>query len=325
MFSHDDFSNIGHTMNDWQNVWLMMYMNNRARYFNSTWFLNIDALKLGHSYQDKIGKFHEVYQHDFKGILRGADFKGSTVCFQRLLIQPVPPKFFVWGSWFKDSTCSLRGPSSLHQRWNLHLRRSFGTLSDNIDYRAPSIRNSLKILFIVRRVTKNLWGTNRSSRNILNMVEVRERLTSEITEWNANSGKKDGVHVEIVFQDLAELSLSQQIELAASSSLIVGTHGAGIVLSNFMPIGRANCCGVLEIYPTGEFSPIRGHGNMARKTGLHYDRMDVGEKASHGDGVTVDPEALWGSVNALLQKMHSQPSCVLPDVAKDPYLELNRG
>ena len=28
----------------------------------------------------------------------------------------------------------------------------------------------------------------------------------------------------------------------------------------FMSIGTPNCCGVLEIFPAGEFTPARGHG-----------------------------------------------------------------
>ena len=35
-------------------------------------------------------------------------------------------------------------------------------------------------------------------------------------------------------------------------------HGAGITHSMHMSIGESNCCGVLEIFPTGEFTNIRG-------------------------------------------------------------------
>ena len=36
----------------------------------------------------------------------------------------------------------------------------------------------------------------------------------------------------------------------------------GIASSMHMPIGTKYCCGVIEIYPKGEFSPIKGHGNL---------------------------------------------------------------
>ena len=30
--------------------------------------------------------------------------------------------------------------------------------------------------------------------------------------------------------------------------------------SMHMPIGTKYCCGMIEIYPSGEFTPIKGHG-----------------------------------------------------------------
>ena len=31
-------------------------------------------------------------------------------------------------------------------------------------------------------------------------------------------------------------------------------------MSMFMSVGTPYCCGVLEIFPRGEFTPARGHG-----------------------------------------------------------------
>ena len=42
-----------------------------------------------------------------------------------------------------------------------------------------------------------------------------------------------------------------------------------------MAVGTKNCCGVIEIFPDGEFKGIRGHGNMARRMGHHYARLEV--------------------------------------------------
>jgi hypothetical protein len=61
-------------------------------------------------------------------------------------------------------------------------------------------------------------------------------------------------------------------------------HGAGIANSMHMPIGTRFCCGVIEIFPQGEFQNIRGYGNMARRMGHHYERIKLGAENSHSNG-----------------------------------------
>lgn len=87
-----------------------------------------------------------------------------------------------------------------------------------------------------------------------------------------------------------------------------------------MAIGRKNCCGIVEIFPDGEFKPIRGYGNMARRMGLHYRRLDVG--SSHNSaGVAVPVDSLLSTTSEVLQLMGTQPSCVLSSALDDPFFD----
>jgi hypothetical protein len=56
-FSHDDINNLGHTMSDLMNVWAMLWMSGAAPYAHEISFLNIDALRQGHNYNDVLSKF----------------------------------------------------------------------------------------------------------------------------------------------------------------------------------------------------------------------------------------------------------------------------
>lgn len=64
---------------------------------------------------------------------------------------------------------------------------------------------------------------------------------------------------------------------------------------------------------------------MARKMGLYYDRIDIGEKESAGDGAHVPTEELSLKVIQMVGQIHGAPTCLIPAVINDPYLEkLNR-
>ena len=53
------------------------------------------------------------------------------------------------------------------------------------------------------------------------------------------------------------LLLSKQVRMIAQSSVLIGMHGAAIASSLHMPVGTKYCCGVIEIFPDGEFKPIK--------------------------------------------------------------------
>jgi hypothetical protein len=165
LYSHDDISNLGHTMNDILNVWTMMWISGIARHSKSIVFLNADSFKLGHNHHDDLTcPFYATYNYTFQKMLKGADFKDSSVCIQRLLLQPTPPKFFIWDSWFRDNDCTLRGPSTLFQRYNLHIRHNFGLLGDDSSHLT---NHQIRVLLIERKQNVNLWGDSQTSRNTL--------------------------------------------------------------------------------------------------------------------------------------------------------------
>jgi hypothetical protein len=88
-----------------------------------------------------------------------------------------------------------------------------------------------------------------------------------------------------------------------------------------MSIGTRFCCGVTEIYPYGEFSPIKGHGNMARKMGIYYDRIDIDSVNSKSNGVYISKKILEEKVLTVVDKIKKKSTCVLKNVVNDPFLE----
>lgn len=288
--------------------------------------LNIDSFKLGHNFDDQPNAFFLPYSKSLRSILKGIDYSTKTMCVKKALIQPIPPRFFIWESWFTDMKCSYSGPSSLYQRWNFHVRNRLGLLAPLIENHkknnegkevaVPSTiltnDGKLTVLLVVRNEHSNMWGSQRTSRNFLN----EEAIKSELSQRGVKSGQ-----FNLVVQDLSKLSFQQQLSLISKSSIMVGAHGAGIASSMHMSVGSTGCCGVIEIYPKGEFSPIKGHGNMARKMGLHYDRMDLSQADSQGGGCTVPAVKLADVVERMVGEIKGKPSCVHPSVLDDPYMD----
>mmetsp|Transcript_6302 Transcript_6302/g.10503 ORF Transcript_6302/g.10503 Transcript_6302/m.10503 type:complete len:664 (+) Transcript_6302:51-2042(+) len=314
MFSHDDIRNLGHTLNDIFNVWIMMWMDGYARYSHQLNMLNIDSFKLGHNFDDQPNTFFLPYTKNLRSIMKGLDFGGKTLCVQRLLVQPLPPRFFIWESWFVDLPCSFVGPSSLYQRWNMHVRNSYGLVKAHNDMK---LNQQLQVLLVVRNEKKNLWGSSRTSRNFLNQQDIIDTLNSTIRSL----AQQQRVKIDFLALDLGKLEFMQQMKLIGETSVMIGAHGAGMASSMHMSIGTENCCGLIEIYPKGEFTPILGHANMARKMGLHYARVDVSKQDSQATGATVPTNELSKSLIQILNNIRSKPTCVLPQVINDPYLE----
>ena len=320
MYSHDDIRNLGHTLNDVFNIWIMLWMQGIARYEHQIEMLNIDSFKLGHNFDDQPNAFFTTYAKTLRGILKGIDFGEKTLCVKELMVQPIPPRFFIWESWFVDLPCSFLGPSALYQRWNLDVRNNYGFLNRPIAVSTSTSTSTAaqkrKVLLIIRNEHSNMWGSQRTSRNFLNTPEIVRALQQLIDTDTAFQ-----TEFEFVATDLGKLSFEEQLSLIGESGLMIGMHGAGIASSMHMPIGEPKCCGVLELFPQGEFTPIKGHGNMARKMGLHFDRLDIPAAQSQGNGAQVPIGPLTKQVRAMLHRLLEQPTCVLDTVINDPYLE----
>ena len=319
LYSHDDIRNLGHMMNDIMNVWVMLWLDQgRARQASLTPFLNIDSFKLGHNFQDEPNAFFETYFRNFGAFIKGSSFPSkSTVCIERVLIQPIPPMFFVWTSWFKDLPCTFLGPSSAYQRWNMHVRHSYGLLEPS----SLVTNNRIQVFLVVRNETRNLWGASRTSRNFIEYETLHNGLKSLLQEDSSLSLAAGGPPISFLAVDLSRYTFQQQLVLLSESSIIIGMHGAGLASAMHMSIGTKYCCGAIEIFPRGEFTPIRGHGNMLRKMGFLYDRLDLPEVVSKPTGAYVPPDVLIKPIRELISKLIKEPTCIVPSVINDPYLE----
>jgi hypothetical protein len=313
LFSHDNIRNMAHTLNDVLNVWLMLWLDGKAGSVSQIPLLSIDAFKLYNNFDDMVNQYFTTYVRNFATILRGTDFGPTgTLCLRRVLTQPLPARGFVWENWHKDLPCSFVGPSSLYQRWNLQVRQSFGLLTKTARDRTQS--KPMKVVLIMRSESKNDWGSYRTSRLIHNEDDVLEAL------WKLEDTLTGAQAFELVVQDFSELSFEQQMQLMSETSILLGMHGAGISQSQYMAIGTERCCGVLEMFPRGEFSPVRGFANMIRKMGLSYDRIDIDGADSHPEGAKVPVKEMVDKLSALIAKVVQKPACVLPQVVNDPYL-----
>jgi hypothetical protein len=102
---------------------------------------------------------------------------------------------------------------------------------------------------------------------------------------------------------------------------MIGMHGAGITHAMHMSVGKPLCCGVIEVYPQGEYTRIYGHGNMARKIGVHYNRIDLDASYTGGDGTRIPTDQLERSVDNMIEKLYNKPSCIHPSAIDDPYFD----
>lgn len=328
IYGHDDTKNVGHTMSDFMNVWAMLWLAGLGAHGKDIVFLNTDAIREGHNYYDELGQLRAHYDHQFAGVLKAHDFYQQNrpkVCVKRLLVQPQPVILFTWDGWWQDMRCSFVGPSSLFQRWNLQIRNIYGLLPSQANERlvssgglSPATEGELDAQFRVLLVHRVVAGGQASpmytSRVIANIDEVTRALQEKLSSRE--------VPGKLIVQDLAKLSFEEQVHLLASVDMVIGVHGAGIPNSMHMSIGqRQHCCSVLEIFPQGEFFPIRGYGNMARRMGLHYHRMELPGAASGSHGAKLPIDQLNQQVGALIDAATQAPSCVLPSVLSDPYFD----
>ena len=217
--------------------------------------------------------------------------------------------------------CSMVGPSSLFQRWNLQVRSLYQLVarSDNkvISKNSPPIGRdtaesviTIRVLLIVRRA-----DASRGDKYVSRVFKNEDEMIPSISKHTYSFA--GSAQLELISQDLSALSFEDQIRLISSVHIVVGMHGAGIASTMHMAIGTPNCCGVVEIFPQGEFMPIRGYGNMARRMGHHYQRIDLPN--GNGGASLVPVQFVIDALEDVYKKIRSQPSCVLPSVIDDPY------
>lgn len=206
VYGHDNIRNLGHSISDFMNVWVMLWLSGMAKHAKDITFLNMDAIRMGHNYHDEMGGLAHHYELEFARVLKANDFattvKGGTLCMKRLIFMPRPLVLFTWDGWWQDMPCTFIGPSSLYQRWNLQVRSLYNLLE------APQPQSSsdkTRILLINRRTT---------------------RIMSNIDTAKAELEKLQDVVVTV--KDMAGMSLEQQMSVMNSADIMIGIHGAGI-------------------------------------------------------------------------------------------------
>ena len=185
------------------------------------------------------------------------------------------------------------------------MRANYGLLKANM----PT-NERFQILLLVRGTRHG--GAHQQSRLFNNLDDLKKSL-AEIP------------NVELVSVDLAQLPFEEQVKLVGNSSMVIGMHGAGIPSSMHMPVGTKYCCGVIEIFPEGEFKSIRGYGNMARRMGHHYERLALSGDANKAGGAQIPTKQLNELAVGIIDKIKAKSSCVMPTVISDPNFDANPG
>lgn len=207
---------------------------------------------------------------------------------------------------------------------------------------ANPIRNfnsDWKILLLTRSFRKNITSSRVIDKDLPRTFANQKDIINAFKSYAKSKS------IDFMSQDLNKISFESQVRLIGNASIIVGMHGAGIASTVHMAVGTPNCCGVIEIFPPGEFMPIRGYGNMARRMGHHYHRIELTvadntilEISSKGNTVSsassgsgggstkmnvrggsiVMPSVLIDAVEAQIKAISTKPSCFLPSVIRSP-------
>ena len=321
LYSHDIIENLGHTISDYMNVWLMLWLSNHTRDASSNvTILNVDSLTAGNNFNDEsIFGFFTHYEKSFKRIIKGKDFMNKRVCISELLIPPEPLIPFVWEGRFFETSCPTFGPSTLFQRWNIHVRKSYQFIneinSDAVRHHTDQSDNfnivhyphRLNVLIIQRTKGKHEKHDD-NNRRIGNLDEIMNDL-----------GTIESASLNIVAYDLGKIPFEDQMRVIANSSIIIGIHGAGISSSLHMSIGSPFCCGVIEMFSSfgSEFREYQFYSNSIRKMGIHYSRMDYNPANRNH----VPMQQLHAEVERMVDRVLGKPSCVHPSVVDDLYFD----
>jgi hypothetical protein len=332
-YSHDNIKSFSHMFSDYLNIQSLLWLSGTAVHSQDVTLLNIDSFRMQPCFGDQPNDYFYHYFKAFRRVLRAADFGPTAkVCFKNLIMQPKPEVLFSRDGWRHDLRCSLVGPSSLHQRWNLQMRINLGLMTldgglvTEFIFRILLIRKASKLGSKAGKKSdmrspdapafgEDMMDKTPSALGISNSMELGLML---IELCDSVSIIYPDVIFEVVEQDFDQLSFAEQVALVAKSSVLIGMHGTGIPISMHMPVGSKYCCGVIEIFPgvkdndlnaaqlrypdavpvraESSFKSLRGHGNMARRMGHKYARIDLvgGSKTSKGHRKRANADTLKG-------------------------------
>jgi hypothetical protein len=268
LFSPDLIHNLAHTMNDYLNVMMTVWVANLTMTLRSNVSLMVvDSINFGGEMTGDRSQFgfYAHFANSFHRVLRASDYIDKVVCLKsKLVLPPESALNLYWEGKLYDLACSHVGPSSLLQRWNLHTRWSYGLLD------APSSRSAQRINVLLMVREGGVAETNK---------DIWRRFTPPmLAEFAGQLQGIPGVALTVI--DMGTISYTEQLRLVADASILVGYHGAAIAHGLHMSIGRPFCCAVVEGYHRKHWmASYRFNGNALRSMGVEYVRIDAGAQA----------------------------------------------
>lgn len=344
MYSHENIRNFGSTVNDYVNVWTLLWLADMAQSSRDVTLFHVDGIGKRSKYTaDSINQYFKTYNVSFRRVVKAIDFVSpaqnmegaAKLCFKRLIAQHRPPLAYL-ADYPDDvnSFCPTRilQPSSLMQRWNLQVRHNYGLLTQGAGaQQTPSPHEQLTVLLIIRSLKVGQTGEHLSSRLFANQQEIIASLRSYVNHSSISS--LYATPISLVVQDFLHISYEEQVKLMARVGVVIGFHGAGIASMVHMPLGSRYCCGVIELFPGLTFGNAKGYKHLARKLGYYYERLDIPPVAQNGtetqnnrlnsgmEGTTVPTPLIIEKLKIITQEIASKGSCINSEVWKNPYLE----
>ena len=310
--SNDDIGNLMHNMNDVMTVWAMLKLSQRDP--RESILLNIDGLRQGGPggrghrlmYPDRpdaLGPFRGYFLSWFNTIMKAKDYGNKKVKFREVYFHPTPGYPWVWMDYNIEAACSLIGPSSIFQSFQLSLMRHWkGKFGENSMLSPPT--TSTNVLLNLRKADPKK-GASAKARCISNSRELIKELSTID-------------RVNVIPIDFSNLSFEDQVKLSSNSSIIVGMHGAGLGHIFHQAIGNPNCCSLIEIFPKSDerqsYEDIRVFGNTARHLGLHYFSYHINSPPLSSSGESkLDIDAVKKLVKMAVYLTKNKPACLASD------------
>jgi hypothetical protein len=230
LFSANNIENLGHTLEDFMNIWLQLLVTGLSEEANrSVSVMVVDQLHngMGH-FADDQSPFYYILQVLFKQVLHASHYEGMTVCADKIVTFSSPRDRYpyVFNGLEFDLECSFRGPSAIYQRWNVLVRTAFDTLY-SVSPPPPGIT---RVLLLLRGGNSTRQVHKQANRGF--SPETRRALITALKGL-------DGVILSV--QDLGELTLKEQMQLVARQQVIIGKKG--IIFHNY-----TSMCGCFSIY-----------------------------------------------------------------------------
>ena len=246
--------------------------------------------------------------------------------------------------------------SAIHQRYNLHMRYRYNILPTMSQASFAELTTSkISILLVTRtlkpgQLVQSGGNNNALEHTVSRLFRNQEEIIASLQQFvgkKQDELKEKKIEVALNVVDLSSLPYEDQITLVSQSSIIIGMVGSPIANSIYMSLGgnivysqdipsKLVCCGVIEIFPplpATSTIPVKGYGQMARKLGFQYERLelvssnntsaiadtDSGKPVEIGSVVPISP--LLSSIEKMLQNLIEQgDSCILPNVYQSPFL-----